>query len=165
MTDEELNRQFSAMSQGGARSTNPYTFGDSKVFRTDETPQRLLVGTTVDFPNSDPVYHNVFSVSAAKKFDLGLYPQGETRSTTFDKPGVAAIRCNTHPKMEAYIVVKEHPYFTVPNERGIYQLGDIPLGSYTLQVWHPKFGTITRPVALERGEEVLSIDFDLTKAK
>lgn len=125
----------------------------------------VLVGTTVDFPNSDPVYHNVFSVSAAKKFDLGLYPQGETRSTTFDKPGVAEIHCNTHPKMEAYVVVKEHPYFTVPNERGTYQLSGIPLGSYTVQVWHPKFGTITRPVTLERAGEVLSIDFDLEKAK
>jgi plastocyanin len=125
----------------------------------------VLVGTTVDFPNSDPVYHNVFSVSEAKKFDLGLYPQGETRSTTFDKPGVVEIRCNTHPKMEAYVVAKGYPYFTVPNERGIYQLNDVPLGSYTLQAWHPKLGTLTRPFTLEQSEEVLNIDFDLKKAK
>ncbi|MBI3303612.1 MAG: hypothetical protein HYZ72_16230 [Deltaproteobacteria bacterium] len=125
----------------------------------------VLVGTTVDFPNSDAVYHNVYSDSEAKKFNLGLYPQGETRSTTFDKPGVVDIRCNTHPQMEAYIVVKEHPYFTVPNERGIYQLSGIPLGSYTAQVWHPKFGTITQPFTLERSGEVLSINFDLEKAR
>jgi plastocyanin len=125
----------------------------------------VLVGTTVDFPNSDTVYHNVFSVSAAKRFDLGLYPQGETRSTTFDKPGVVTIRCNTHPKMEAYVVVKEHPYFTVANERGVYRLSDIPLGSYTIQVWHPRFGIITQPFTLERSEQVLSLNFDLEKAR
>ena len=125
----------------------------------------VLVGTTVDFPNNDPVYHNVFSVSPAKKFDLGLYPQGETRSATFDGAGVVEIGCNVHHEMEAYVVVKDHPFFTVPNRRGIGMLDDVPLGSYTLSVWHPKLGTLSRPFTLERDGEVLSMDFDLGRAK
>jgi hypothetical protein len=63
--------------------------------------------------------------------------------------------------MDAYIVVKEHPYFTTPNERGIYQLSDVPLGRYTLQLWHPQLGTRTQPFSLERSGEVVHIDFAL----
>ena len=75
----------------------------------------VLVGKSVHFPNNDNTWHNVFSTSEAKKFDLGLYPSGESRSVTFDKPGVVRILCNVHPHMEAYVVVKEHPYFDVPD--------------------------------------------------
>ncbi|MEE9610087.1 MAG: methylamine utilization protein, partial [Desulfatiglandales bacterium] len=82
----------------------------------------VMVGTRVNFPNNDVVWHNVFSTSEAKKFDLGLYPPGNTRNVTFDKPGVVRILCNVHPDMEVYLVVKEHPFFAVSDTRGNYRL-------------------------------------------
>jgi plastocyanin len=123
----------------------------------------VLSGTTVDFPNHDKTFHNVYSNSEAKKFDLGLYPSGKSRSVIFDKAGVVRILCNAHPNMEAYIVVKNHPYFIVPDSRGNYSLNGIPLGKYRVEVWHPDLGTRITPVELVREGEVLDIDIDLKK--
>jgi plastocyanin len=128
------------------------------------TPRVLAVrtGTEVDFPNHDKTFHNVFSNSETKKFDLGLYPSGKSRSVLFDKAGVAEILCNVHPNMEAYVVAKDHPYFMVTDARGNYTLA-APLGKYRLEVWQPDFGTRTVPVTLSYGGEVLDLDFDLKK--
>jgi plastocyanin len=123
----------------------------------------VLVQTTVDFPNQDKTFHNVYSNSEAKKFDLGLYPSGKSRSVTFDKAGVVKILCNAHPNMEAYVVVKNHPYFAVADARGNYSLNGIPLGKYRVEVWHPELGTRTTPVELVREGEVLAINVDLKK--
>jgi plastocyanin len=123
----------------------------------------VLVGTTVDFPNNDKTWHNVFSASETKKFDLGLYPSGKTRSVIFDKPGVVRILCNVHHRMEAFIVVKEHPYFTLTDARGNYRLSNIPLGRYRLEVWHPALDTKTEHINLVREGEVLAMDVDLKK--
>ena len=123
----------------------------------------VAAGTTVDFPNNDKTFHNVFSTSEAKKFDLGLYPSGQSRSVTFDKAGVVKILCNVHPNMEAYVVVKDHPYFNATDARGNYTLKGLPLGKYRLEVWHPEFGARTVPVELVRDGEVLAIDMDLKK--
>jgi plastocyanin len=125
----------------------------------------VLVGTRVDFRNNDKTFHNVFSTSEAKKFDIGLRSPGETRSVTFDKPGVVRLLCNVHPNMEAYIVVKDHPYFVATDMRGNYQLSAVPLGKYRLEVWHPEFGTRTVPFELVREGEVLAIDVDLKKQR
>ena len=121
----------------------------------------VMVGKTVDFPNNDKTFHNVFSTSEAKKFDLGLYPSGQSRNVNFDKPGVVRILCNVHPNMEAYIVVKEHAYFSVVDSRGRYDIESIPLGKYRLAVWHPELGTKVVPVELVRPGEVLAIDVEL----
>lgn len=121
----------------------------------------VLAGTTVDFPNFDHVFHNVFSDSPVHKFDLGLYPYGKSRSTIFDKPGVAEIRCNTHSTMKAYVVVEAEPYFTMPDVHGIYALKEVALGNYTIKVWHPDYAPISQPVTLGKAGEVLSLDFDL----
>ena len=94
----------------------------------------VLVGTTVEFPNHDTAWHNVYSKGGAKDFDLGLYPPGKTGSTTFDKPGVARILCNAHPNMEAFIVVKEHPFFSSANKGGNYRLDGVPLGKHRIQI-------------------------------
>jgi plastocyanin len=123
----------------------------------------VLVGTTVDFPNNDKNWHNVYSKSEAKKFDLGLYAPGKSRSATFDKPGVVRILCNVHPTMEAFIVVKEHPYFTAPDKSGNYRLNGVPLGKYRVQVWHPQLGTSEAGVEIVREGEVVDINFDLKK--
>ncbi len=123
----------------------------------------VLVGTTVDFPNKDKTWHNVYSKSEAKKFDLGLYPPGKTRSVTFDKPGIVRVLCNVHPNMEAFIVVKEHPYFAAADKSGNYRLDGVPLGTYRLRVWHPQLGTSEVGVELVREGEVVDINFDLKK--
>lgn len=123
----------------------------------------VLMGTTVDFPNNDKSWHNIYSASSAKKFDLGLYAPGKTRSILFEKPGVVRILCNVHPSMEAYIVVKEHPYFAAPDKDGNYRLDQVPLGKQRIQVWHPQFGTRAVSVHVVREGEVLVIDFDLKK--
>lgn len=123
----------------------------------------VMVGTTVDFPNNDDAWHNVFSTSDAKKFNLGLYPPGKTRNVTFNKPGVVRILCNVHPHMEAYVVVKEHPFFALSDSRGNYRLDEVPVGRYRLEIWHPELGTKVEPFNMARGGEVLAVDVDLKK--
>ena len=125
----------------------------------------VLVGTTVDFPNNDNTWHNVFSKSEAKEFDLGLYPAGERRSVTFHKPGIARILCNVHPNMEGYVVVKNHPYFSAADKRGNYRVNSVPLGRYRMEVWHPEFGTKVVSFSLVREGEVVAIDVDLKKMR
>src|SRR5208282_1410814 len=118
----------------------------------------VLVGTTVEFPNDDHVWHNAYSDSKVKKFDLGLYGPGKSKTVTFDTPGVVRILCNVHPTMEAYIVVENHQKFASPDARGSYRFEGIPLGAYHLQVWHPSLGVKTESFTLERAGEVQRID-------
>jgi plastocyanin len=123
----------------------------------------VVVGTSVEFANNDKTFHNVFSTSEAKKFDLGLYSPGRRRSVTFDKAGLVRILCHVHPNMEAYIFVVGHPYFSAADTRGNYQIKAVPLGKYRLEVWHPEFGTKVVTFDLVREGEVLGIDIDLKK--
>jgi plastocyanin len=123
----------------------------------------VVVGTTVAFPNDDPIFHNVFSTSGVHKFDLGLYPQGTSRNTVFERPGIVQISCNVHPQMSAYVVVLDEPYFAVANARGNYRITGLPLGSYTVKVWHPDLGSISQPFTLRQDGQVLTVDFDLEK--
>ncbi len=121
----------------------------------------VLVGTTVEFPNNDKTFHNVYSNSEAKKFDLGLYAPGKSRSAKFEKAGVAKILCNVHPSMEGYVVVKSHPYYGATDSRGNYSVTRLPLGKYRLEVWHPDFGTKVLPFELVRDGEVLALDMEM----
>jgi plastocyanin len=99
----------------------------------------VLVGTTVDFLNSDAVLHNVFSPDAcADKFNLGTWPKGQTKSYTFQKECGAALLCKVHPDMEGYVVAVPTPYFAQAKGDGSYQIADVPDGNYTLKVWHPR---------------------------
>lgn len=123
----------------------------------------VVVGTTVEFPNHDESWHNVYSKGGAKDFDLGLYPPGKSRSVTFDKPGVARILCNAHPNMEAFVVVKEHPFFSAADKGANYRIDGIPLGKYRVTVWHPELGTSEVEAELVREGQVSAIDFDLKK--
>jgi plastocyanin len=100
----------------------------------------VLVGTTVDFLNSDPFAHNVFTPDPCpESFDLGGWPTGEVRSHTFSVPCVAVILCNKHPEMDGFVVAVETPYFAVTAEDGTYRIEDVPDGDYTLVVWHERF--------------------------
>ncbi len=100
----------------------------------------LQAGMTVDFPNRDPVYHNVFSVSPARRFDLGKYREGQSRSVRFDKPGVVRVFCDIHSDMAAFIVVIGHQLYARADAAGRFTLPAVPGGEYTLKVWHPSRG-------------------------
>ena len=97
------------------------------------------VGAFVDFPNLDPIFHNVFSLFDGKRFDLGLYEAGTTRGVAFTKPGVCYVFCNIHPEMSAVVVVVDSPYFTASTSTGAVTIADVPPGRYRLSVWHERF--------------------------
>ena len=123
----------------------------------------VIVGTTVDFPNNDTSWHNLYSTSEVNPFDLGLYPPKKTRSVSFDKPAVVRILCNVHPSMEAFIVVKDHPYFSSADDRGNYRINAVPIGNHRLAVWHPEVGTVELTVEVVREGQVVDVNFDLKK--
>lgn len=105
-------------------------------------PQLLVipVGSTVSFPNADPIFHNVFSLSGAKKFDLGYYPAGQTRIVEFDEPGVVQVYCHLHPDMYAAIVVAPNRWYTKLGDGGAFSFHDVPPGDYRLVAWHLNAG-------------------------
>jgi plastocyanin len=98
----------------------------------------LQTGSTVRFPNGDPFFHNVFSLSGAKSFDLGRYPKNQVRSVRFDRPGIVKIFCHIHSHMNAVILVFDHPYFSVADGKGNFFMNHLPIGSYTLVAWHER---------------------------
>jgi plastocyanin len=101
-------------------------------------PHLLVVtkGSTVDFPNRDPWFHNVFSLFNGKRFDLGLYEAGSTRTVHFDREGISYIFCNIHPEMSAVVVVLSSQYFAIPDKQGEFSILSVPAGRYTLRVWN-----------------------------
>jgi plastocyanin len=111
----------------------------------------VVAGTTVDFPNQDPLLHNVVSSSPAKRFDLGMYPQGETKSVTFEAPGVVELRCNAHPEMSGFVVVHSSPYAAVTDAHGVYTIGGVPAGSHPVRVWHETLAERATSVTVHPG--------------
>jgi hypothetical protein len=113
-------------------------------------PQVLPVmrGTTVEFTNHDGIYHNVFSLSDAKKFDVGRRPTGERVPVTFERAGVIRIFCDIHATMSAYIVVLETPWFATVDEQGRWAVSGVPPGRYLLNAWHPTGGTEPREITV-----------------
>ena len=99
----------------------------------------IVIGTTVDFKNSDAVLHNVFSGDACcDKFNLGTWPQGQSKSQTFNKECTATLLCKVHPEMEAFVLAVPTPYFAVTKADGSYSIPGVPDGDVTVKVWHPK---------------------------
>lgn len=115
----------------------------------------VLVGATVAFPNLDPIFHNVFSLSAAKTFDLGRYPRGASRSVTFDRPGVVQVFCHIHSDMSAVVLVLDTPAFAVPDRDGRYRIDGVPPGEYTLVAWHERAAPVKRRVRVTAGGVVV----------
>src|ERR1017187_7322418 len=101
-------------------------------------PHLLVVtrGSAVEFPNRDPWFHNVFSLFNGKRFDLGLYEAGASRTVHFDREGVSYIFCNIHPEMSAVVVVLSSTYFATPNKDGEFSIASVPPGKYILHVWN-----------------------------
>jgi plastocyanin len=122
----------------------------------------VLAGTTIDFPNDDPILHNAFSTSPAKRFDLGMYDRGETRSVVFDTAGIVRIGCNVHPRMEAFVVVHTNPYVAVSDAQGSYTITGIPAGTYQLRIWHERLAEQRLPVTIRDGQ-VQPLDVRLTQ--
>jgi hypothetical protein len=96
----------------------------------------ITTGTTVDFPNSDRFYHNVFSLSKTKSFDLGRYAAGHSREVKFDRPGIVRVFCDIHSHMNAFILVFSHPFFTLTDKDGRYRLDNVPPGTYNVIAWN-----------------------------
>ena len=109
----------------------------------------VRVGTVVDFPNNDKVFHNVFSFRDGKKFDLGMYPKGAVKPIRFDKPGLARLFCNIHPNMAAYVMAVDSPYFAVSSETGAFTITRVPPGSYTYHAWRPGGQPLTGSIAVD----------------
>jgi plastocyanin len=96
------------------------------------------VGGSVDFPNEDPIFHNVFSVSGENHFDLDLYKRPKSGTWTFNTPGIVRVYCNIHPQMSAVVIVRDNPYFTKVTPDGSFAIEDVPAGKYTLKAWHER---------------------------
>ncbi len=144
---------------GGAKSS---AGGDSPQPRVEQVNQEfvprilpVLVGTTVEFPNSDPIFHNVFSYSKAKKFDLGRYPKGKSKSVLFDQVGLVKVFCEIHSQMRAYVLVLDEPLFTTTDGAGRYRIENVPPGEYTLHVWQEDLDEIVRAVTIPAAGEIL----------
>jgi hypothetical protein len=118
------------------------------------------VGSTVRFYNRDNVYHNVFSVSPAKRFDLGKYPPNAINQITFTRPGVVNLFCDIHPSMAAWVIVVPTRLFVRPAADGSFALPRLPSGVYTLLAWHPSFGRISRRIQVpKRGDVLVAVRF------
>jgi plastocyanin len=136
----------------------------ARMVQTDETftPRVIAItrGSTVEFPNSDPYFHNVFSLSRTATFDLGRYPRGQSRSRAFVQAGLIKVYCHLHSHMSASIMVFDHPYFTAPTGDGSFVLSEIPAGEYRLSAWHERIGESPKTVRVEPNATV-RVEFSL----
>ncbi|ACB74899.1 carboxypeptidase regulatory-like domain-containing protein [Opitutus terrae] len=173
-----INQRYEIVSRGGVVSTNPPlavvylegAFPPATEPRVVQLPQKDLafvpsllpiqVGTRVEFPNLDDIYHNIFSYSAPKRFDLGRYRPDErpVPSQVFDVPGLVTLRCDIHEHMRGIILVLDTPHFVVTEATGDFRLGGLPAGRYVLKAWVNSKTTLEKPVELTDGA-VLRIDF------
>jgi plastocyanin len=173
-----VNKRYEVVSQGGIVSTNPplavvYLEGAFPKPATPPVQQMmqkdllfvptLLVvrtGTKVEFPNLDDTFHNIFSYSAAKRFDLGRYRPDErpVPSQVFDVPGLVTLRCDIHEHMRGLILVVDTPHFVVTDDSGHYRLNDLPAGNYTVRVWKDSKTTQQQTVEL-KADSALHVDF------
>jgi plastocyanin len=120
----------------------------------------ITTGTTVDFPNSDKFYHNVFSLSKAAKFDLGRYAAGRSRSISFDRPGIVRVFCEIHSHMNAFILVFSHPFFGMTDPEGRYRIDSVPSGTYNVVAWNEGTSSDPKAVTVPDGG-IAELDFTL----
>lgn len=118
------------------------------------------VGSTVSFPNSDAIFHNVFSLSEPKPFDLGNYKEGDTRMVTFDRPGSVQVHCHLHANMSGAILVTPNSWVVQPAADGTFTMPPVPPGNYTLVAWHKAAGQFRREVVVHSGESI-HVNFEI----
>jgi plastocyanin len=128
------------------------------------TPHVLIVqvGQPVLFPNRDPFFHNVFSLFEGKRFDLGLYEAGSSRTVTFDREGISYIFCNIHPEMSAVVVALKTPYYGMSDRKGAIAISNVPAGRYEMHVWHElalpeTLNTLTRAILISEASHSLGV--------
>ena len=171
-------KRYEIVTKGGVLSTQPPlaviyldgSFPQPASLPTKQVTQKDLtfipallpvrVGTKVEFPNLDDTYHNIFSYSPAKRFDLGRYRPDErpVPSQVFDKPGLVTLRCDIHEHMRGLILALNTPYFMMTDTAGHFRLGGLPAGHYTLKAWIDSRTTREKPVDLKNGQ-TLHVDF------
>jgi plastocyanin len=131
--------------------------------RAEQFSPRVLAitaGTTVDFPNNDRTFHNVFSLSRVRSFDLGRFAPGRTGAVRFDRPGIVPVFCDIHSHMSAYVLVFSHPFFAVSDDDGRYVIDGVPAGTYSLIAWSELGSASTRRVTVPEGGNV-EADFQI----
>jgi plastocyanin len=173
-----VTKRYEIITKGGVVSTDPPTavvylegsFAGPQALPTAQMAQKdlgfvtpllpVFVGTKVEFPNLDDTYHNIFSYSEAKRFDLGRYRPDERPIPweVFDKPGAVTLHCDIHEHMRGLILVLATPYFTQSDTAGHYRLAGLPAGRYTLKAWVSSKTTMERSVELKNGA-MLHVDF------
>jgi len=145
-TIDELSRIVVYL-EGSMGAVTPVTKEIKQRNRRFE-PEILAVpqGSTVSFPNSDPIFHNVFSLSKLKSFDLGYYPMGSTRLVRFDQPGAVQVYCHLHSDMSALILVTPNQFYAQPSSSGAFKFAGVPAGSYSIVAWHKSAGLFRKTV-------------------
>ena len=128
------------------------------VFRPHVVP--VVAGTTIEWPNRDEIFHNVFSISEAKPFDLGLYRHPTLKKVTFDQPGRVDVFCSIHTRMSCVVLVLENPWFAAADEEGRYRIENVPPGTYKLKAWHERLPVQEKEVVVPAEGEV-KVDFTL----
>jgi plastocyanin len=135
----------------------------ARLDQRDETfvPYVLAIeaGTAVEFPNDDATYHNVFSLSKTRRFDLGRYPKGHSKSVVFDRPGIVRVFCDIHSHMSAWILVFAHRFFDATSPDGRYHIPGIPPGRYQVAVWTDGRVRVERSVTIPEGGGEVRADF------
>jgi plastocyanin len=148
----------------GAAPVAPPTHPAPQVAQTNKSfaphVSVVQVGTPIQFPNKDPFLHNVFSLFDGKRFDLGFYEAGSSKTVHFDKPGVSFLFCNIHPEMSAAIVTVDTPYFGISDRAGRVSLSNVPDGRYQLNVWYERslpadLKNVSRSITISEGSRSL----------
>jgi plastocyanin len=139
---------------------NDFTAGPATATMSQENrhfePDLLIVppGSKISFPNLDPIFHNIFSLSRVRNFDLGYYSEGKSREVVFPKEGIVQIYCHVHPEMYAVIVVTSSRWTARPNSDGEFSWSGIPGGKYRLTVWQRSAGLLHKPVTIPQSGNV-----------
>lgn len=141
ITETELDRTI-VMIEGGKPSAAPPQTVQIEQRNSRFEPDLVVipVGSTVEFPNEDPIFHNVFSLSGAQPFDLGYYPRSHSRSVKFNRSGIIQVYCHIHSNMYAAIVVTDSPWYGKPSADGSFSFANVPAGHYRALAWHKVAG-------------------------
>jgi plastocyanin len=149
----------------GAAHENAEPHGEMKSSSKRFTPRVVAVPvhSTVQFPNVDPIYHNVFSVSGANRFDLGLYKSGASKEKTFEEPGLVRVYCNIHPQMVGFVMVVDSDRSAVTGPDGSFRFDGVPPGSYVVHAWHEEGSEVKVPVTVRAsGDAPLTVAIDVS---